>query len=113
MRPDEADPHVEENLAPSRVDHVAEVAILLCAEAGEVAMRPPQQALDAHATPGSRCKAGAHCRCRTVAQPLVVIAPPVGEVKPIPLSQALDHLQETPKVGGTVDQDLDAVAGRP
>jgi hypothetical protein len=110
---DKADPHVEKHLAPSRVDHVPEVAVLLGAKAGEVAVRSPKQPFDADAASGRRRKARANGRTGTIVESLVMIASPIGEVEPVALHQSFDHLQQSPEVIGAMDKSLDPISERP
>ncbi len=109
VRADKTNPHIEEHLPAGSVDDVAEMAILLCAEAGEVAMRSPQQTSDADATLHCRREGAADSRPGGIVEALVMITAPVGEVELIPLPQALHHLQQSPEVGGAMSQDLDLV----
>jgi hypothetical protein len=70
--------HISHALAARRLNILAEMAILLLAQRKLVQMRTPQQPLD-HNTPSSRV--GEHSRhpMASLVQPLIRIAPPVGE----------------------------------
>ena len=108
-----ADPHVQQALAPRRVDVLTELPILLAREGEAVEVRAPDEAPDVDPPPGGLGEDGAHLAPGLSGQPLVGVAPPVGEHHEV----AGPHLRQTAgqlrEVAGAVHERTDQVALAP
>jgi hypothetical protein len=102
------DPLVEQDLAACLVDHLAQVQVLLLVEVGETRVGAPEQAPHLHPPPGQVGQEGPELGALTV-QPLVGVAPPVGDGDQVALAQRAQGGQQPPVVGGPMDQRLDPV----
>jgi hypothetical protein len=104
---------VEQNLTPSCVDLLAEVAVLRGAESEPIQVRAPDQSSNDHAS--SRCvrEYSPNLTLGAVAQPLVRVAAPVGEVQLIAGLQIANGFQQAAEVHVSVHQRFDPVAGAP
>jgi hypothetical protein len=105
-------PLVEQELAACRVHDACELRFLLLIEADRTWVGPPQKA--SHLDTPSREVDQQTCEGWPVlVEPLVVVAPPVGEVDVVAGSQWTEHVGEPGEVGPAVDQRCDGVAFGP
>ena len=109
VRPEDADPLVEQTLTAGGVDLLAQVAILRGAELESVEVRPPDKSSNVDTASGRCGEHLAHlCSCRHV-QPLVRIAPPVREQQKIARSQPRHLVQQPAEVHRPVHQRQDCI----
>jgi hypothetical protein len=88
----EPDTLVKKDLAPSRVQLFPEVTVLRGAEAQPVQVGPPEQPFDDYAAACGGGEDGFNLGVRIVAQTLVRIAAPVGEIQLIAVTELADRL---------------------
>jgi hypothetical protein len=96
-------PLVEQELAPCRVHDAGELRLLFLVESDRAGVRPPEQASNLDASPREVDQQAREGRS-VVVEPLVVIAPPVGEVDVVTGAEGTEHLGEPGEVGVAVDQ---------
>jgi hypothetical protein len=113
MRPAKSYALVEEDLGSGFVALLSEMPVLFGAEAEPIQVGPPEQSLDDDTAARRGREDGADRRIGIVAQQLVGIAAPVGEVDPVTGAKASNRFQEPAVVGGSVHERFDLVARAP
>ncbi|WP_240917757.1 hypothetical protein [Phycicoccus sp. HDW14] len=113
VRPTRRHPHVAQALAARLVDEPRQLPGLLGVEAEPTPVRAPQQAADHDAPAGRRREDGAHRLRRVVGQPLVGVAPPVGEEHEVAGAGGLERRVQLGEVRGAVHERAHGVARTP
>src|SRR5487761_274711 len=93
---------VEQNLAPGCVHLHAQVSVLFGAETKPVGVGPPEESFDAHASARGSSQDCSHFGVGIVAQPLVGVAPPVGEIDAIAGGKVADGFQQPSEIGSSM-----------
>ena len=112
MRSAVAHPHIQQAFAARGNDSLAEIAVFLQAVPEPVQVRAPEQAADDHAAAGRVGQHPRHLRARAV-EPLIRVAPPVGEQQQVAWSHGADAAKQFGEVRGTVQQRAHPVPGGP
>jgi hypothetical protein len=113
MRAAKSHPLVKKDFTPGRVAFLAQMAVLLGAEAEPVRVRPPEQSLDAYASARSRREDDSDLGLRGAVKKLIGVAAPIGEEQLVPGLQLTDGLQKPSEICRAVNEGLDPVSNRP
>src|SRR5487761_430066 len=108
-----ADTLVEKNLAAGCVHLDAQMSVLLRAETEPVGVRPPEQPLDACAPTRGCSQDCSDFSIGIVAEKLVGVAPPVGEIELIAGAGLANRFQQAAEICSSVQERFDPVAGAP
>lgn len=105
-------PLVQDHLPAVLLDLPVQSPVLVRTERQRVDVRPPDEATHDDAAVQRTFEQLGHRRS-VLAQPLVGIAPPVGEEQVVALVERIDLLDQPVEVGDAVEQRFREVAGRP
>ena len=112
VRPADQHPLIQQHLPACTLDGLGEMAVLLLVELERVRIRPPHESLDEHTALGRGTEQFGDGR-PVLAQPLIGVAPPVGEEQVIAGAQLLHLGDEAIEIGRPVDEGLGLIALAP